>query len=569
MVRIKLPDVRTAVVYDTKRNRSASLISVIKANRCIRKGCVWFMAYVVDSGKDKLEVKDVKVVRDYPEVFPEVFPEDLVSLPPDQEIEFRIDLVPGATPIAKAPYRLAPYGYPVSEPEPAVLGPVPKYENRCNRFRFLQSRNRRFRFRFGSMNFGRVPAFAHPSAKFFSNIDLRSGYHQLKVREEDIPKTVFRTRYGHYEFLVMSFGLTNAPAAFMDLMNRVCKPYLDEFVIVFIDDILIYSKTAKEHGEHLRKVLEMLKRERLYAKFSKCEFWLKEVQFLGYIVTQEGIKVDPAKIEAIKNWESPKSPSEVRSFLGLTGYYRRFIEHFSAIATPLTALTKKDVKFEWTSTCEHAFNNLKGKLTSAPILTLPNGTDGFVVYCDASKLGLGCVLMQDRKVIAYASRKLKVHELNYSTHDMELAAVRRWIELLSDYDCEILYHPGKGNVVGDALSRKGGKVKPDIVDSRMGIVAYRISIVPDLKSEIKEWQEKASKEENLKSERMVGFLDMLVTDTEGLKCFGNRIWVPKLGNLRKKILIEAHKSKYSVHPGTNKMYHGDNTKIIHVLVERN
>ncbi|KAJ9552857.1 hypothetical protein OSB04_016902 [Centaurea solstitialis] len=607
MVRIKLPDGRTAVVYGAKRNRSTSLISVIKANRCIRKGCVWFMAYVVDSKKDKLEVKDVEVVRDYPEVFPE----DLVSLPPDREIEFRIDLVPGATPIAKAPYRLAPselkemlaqlqelldkgFIRPSTSPWGAPVLFVKKKDGTmrmCIDYRELNKVTVKNKYPLPRIDdlFDQLQG-----AKFFSKIDLRSGYHQLKVRKEDIPKTAFRTRYGHYEFLVMSFGLTNAPAAFMDLMNRVCKPYLDKFVIVFIDDILIYSKTAEEHGDHLRKVLEMLKRERLYAKFSKCEFWLKEVQFLGHVVTQEGIKVDPAKIEAIKDWESPKSPSEVRSFLGLAGYYRRFIEHFSAIATPLTELTRKDVKFEWTSTCEYAFNNLKGKLTSAPILTLPNGTDGFVVYCDASKLGLGCVLMQDRRVIAYASRKLKDHELNYPTHDMELAAVvfalkiwrhylygvkcqiytdhkslqyllsqkelnmrqRRWIELLSDYDCEILYHPGKGNVVADALSRKGGKVKPGIVDSQIGIVAYRINIVPDLKSEIKEWQEKASKEENLKSERMVGFLDTLVTNTEDLKCFGNRIWVPKLGDLRKKILVEAHKSKYAVHPGTNKMYHG-------------
>ncbi|KAJ9558426.1 hypothetical protein OSB04_013040 [Centaurea solstitialis] len=572
MVRIKLPDGRTAVVYGAKRNRSTSLISVIKANRCIRKGCVWFMAYVVDSDRDKLEVKDVEVVRDYPEVFPE----DLVSLPPDREIEFRIDLVPGATPIAKAPYRLAPselkemlaqlqelldkgFIRPSTSPWGAPVLFVKKKDGTmrmCIDYRELKKVTVKNKYPLPRIDdlFDQLQG-----AKFFSKIDLRSGYHQLKVREEDIPKTAFRTRYGHYEFLVMSFGLTNAPAAFMDLMNRVCKPYLDEFVIVFIDDILIYSKTAEEHGEHLRKVLEMLKRERLYAKFSKCEFWLKEVQFLGHIVTQEGIKVDPAKIEAIKDWESPKSPSEVRSFLGLAGYYRRFIEHFSAIATPLTALTKKDVKFEWTSTCECALNNLKGKLTSAPILTLPNGTDGFVVYCDASKLGLGCVLMQDGKVIAYASRKLKVHELNYPTHDMELAAVvfalKIWRHYL-DYDCEILYHPGKGNVVADALIRKGGKVKPGIVDSRMGIIAYRISVVPDLKSEIKEWQEKASKEENLKSERMVGFMDTLVTNTEGLRCFGNRIWVSKLGDLRKKILVEAHKSKYFVHPGTSKMYHG-------------
>ncbi|KAJ9547266.1 hypothetical protein OSB04_019809 [Centaurea solstitialis] len=597
MVRIKLPDGRTAVVYGAKRNRSTSLISVIKANRCIRKGCVWFMAHVVDSKKDKLEVKDVEVVRDYPEVFPE----DLVNLPPDREIEFRIDLVPGATRSLKRRIdlhrrKLLDKGFirPSTSPWGAPVLFVKKKDGTmrmCIDYRELNKVTVKNKYPLPRIDdlFDQLQG-----AKFFSKIDLRSGYHQLKVREEDIPKTAFRTRYGHYEFLVMSFGLTNAPAAFMDLMNRVCKPYLDEFVIVFIDDILIYSKTAEEHGEHLRKVLEMLKREQLYAKFSKCEFWLKEVQFLGHIVTQEGIKVDPAKIEAIKDWESPKSPSEVRSFLGLAGYYRRFIEHFSAIATPLTALTKKDVKFEWTSTCEYAFNNLKGKLTSATILTLPNGADGFVVYCDASKLGLGCVLMQDGKVIAYASRKLKVHELNYPTHDMELTAVvfalkiwrhylygvkcqvytdhkslqyllnqkelnmrqRRWIELLSDYDCEILYHPGKGNVVVDALSRKGGKVKPGIMDSRMGIVAYRINIVPDLKSEIRECQEKALKEENLKGERLVGIVDTLVSNAEGLKCFGNRIWIPKLGDRRRKILIEAHKSKYSVHPGTNKMYHG-------------
>ncbi|KAJ9552777.1 hypothetical protein OSB04_016822 [Centaurea solstitialis] len=582
MVRIKLPDGRTAVVYGVKRNRSTSLISVIKANRCIRKGCVWFMAYVVDSGRDKLEVKDVEVVCDYPEVFPE----DLVSLPPDREIEFRIDLVPGATPIAKAPYRLAPselkemlaqlqelldkgFIRPSTSPWGAPVLFVKKKDGTmrmCIDYRELNKVTIKNKYPLPRINnlFDQLQG-----AKFFSKIDLRLGYHQqLKAREEDIPKTAFRTRYGHYEFLVMSFGLTNAPAAFMDLMNRVCKPYLDEFIIVFIDDILIYSKTAEERGEHLRKVLEMLKREQLYAKFSKCEFWLKEVQFLGHIVMQEEINVDPTKIEAIKDWESPKSPSEVRSFLGLAGYYRRFIEHFSAIVTPLTALTKKDIKFEWTPTCEYAFNDLKGKLTSAPILTLPNGTDGFVVYYDASKLGLGSVLMQDGKLIAYASRKLKVHELNYPTHDMELAAVvfalkiwrhylygvkcqiytdhkslqyllnqkelnmrqRRWIELLSDYDCEILYHPG--------------------------IVAYQISIVPDLKFEIRKWQEKALKKENLKSERLVGFLDTLVVDTEGLKCFGNRVWVPKLGDLRKKILAEAHKSKYSIHPGTNKMYHG-------------
>lgn len=182
-------------------------------------------------------------------------------------------------------------------------------------------------------------------AQYFSKIDLRSGYHQLKVRKEDIPRMVFRTQYGHYEFLVMSFGLTNIHAAFMDLMNRVFKPFLDKFVVVFIDDILVYSKTQKEHVEHLRLTLDTLKKEKLYAKFSKCEFWLDRVQFLGHVIDKDGISVNPSKVEVVIIWEQPKTPSEVRSFLGLAGYYRRFIQDFSKIATPLTNLTRKAVKF--------------------------------------------------------------------------------------------------------------------------------------------------------------------------------------------------------------------------------
>ncbi|KAD5802640.1 hypothetical protein E3N88_14000 [Mikania micrantha] len=260
-------------------------------------------------------------------------------------------------------------------------------------------------------------------AQYFSKIDLRFGYHQLRVQDKDIPKMAFRTRYGHYEFMVMPFGLTNAPAVFMDLMNRVCKPYLDQFVIVFIDDILIYSKSKAEHEQHLRKILEMLKEEKLYAKFSKCEFWLREVQFLGHVVNSEGIHVDPAKIEAIKNWDNPKTPTEIRSFLGLAGYYRRFISNFSKIALPLTKLTQKSEPFVWEQKQEDAFQTLKQKLCDAPILSLPEDCDDFMVYCDASHQGLGCVLIQRDKVIAYASRQLKIHEKNYTTHDLELGAV--------------------------------------------------------------------------------------------------------------------------------------------------
>ncbi|GJS71236.1 putative reverse transcriptase domain-containing protein [Tanacetum coccineum] len=259
----------------------------------------------------------------------------------------------------------------------------------------------------------------------FSKIDLRSGYHQLRVREEDIPKTAFRTRYGHFEFTVMPFGLTNAPAIFMDLMNRVCKPYLDKFVIVFIDDILIYSKSEEEHEVHLKTILDLLKKEKLYAKFSKCEFWLKEVQFLGHVVNRDGIHVDPSKVESVKNWKIPESSTEIRSFLGLAGYYRRFIENFSKIAKPLTLLTQKNKTYVWGDKQDEAFRILKEKLCNAPVLALPDGPNDFVVYCDASKQGFGCVLMQRGKVIVYASRQLKTHEKNYTTQDLV-----RWCSLL-------------------------------------------------------------------------------------------------------------------------------------------
>ena len=232
-------------------------------------------------------------------------------------------------------------------------------------------------------------------AQIFSKIDLRSGYHQLLIREEDVPKTAFHTRYGHYEFRVMPFGLTNAPAAFMDLMNRVFRPYLDRFVIVFIDDILVYSKSVNEHRKHMRLVLERLRNNQLYAKFDKCQFWLTQVGFLGHIVSVERISVDPQKVAAVSNWEQPRNVTEVRSFLGLAGYYRRFIQNFSTIALPLTKLTRKGVKFEWDASCEQSFQELKRRLTQAPVLALPDDSGEFEVFTDASLSGYGCVLGTD------------------------------------------------------------------------------------------------------------------------------------------------------------------------------
>ncbi|GJQ98175.1 hypothetical protein Tco_0009314 [Tanacetum coccineum] len=423
-------------------------------------------------------------------------------------------------------------------------------------------------------------------SSIYSKIDLRSGYHQLRVREEDIPKTAFRTRYEHYEFRVMPFGLTNAPAVFMDLMNRVCKPYLDKFVIVFIEDILIYSYNEKEHEEHLKTILELLKKEELYAKFSKCEFWINTVKFLGHVIDSSGIHVDPAKIEAVKNWASPTTPSEIRQFLGLAGYYRRFIEGFSKIAKPMTELTQKNQKFDWGEEQEEAFQLLKQKLCAAPILALPEGSEDFVVYCDASIKGLGAVLMQRMKVIAYASRQLKIHEKNYTTHDLELGAVvfalkiwrhylygtkcvvftdhkslqhildqkdlnmrqRRWIELLSDYDCKIRYHPGKANVVADALSRKE-RIEP------LRVRALVMTIGLDLPSRILEAQKEAVKVENIEAEDIEGMLKKLEARADGTLCLDNRSWLPCYGDMRSLIMHESHKSKYSIHPGADKMYH--------------
>jgi len=342
-------------------------------------------------------LESVPIVKD----FPEVFPDDLLKIPPEREIDFGIDLLPDTQPISIPPYRMSPtelkelkaqlkdlldkgFIQPSISPWGAPALFVKKKDgslHMCIDYRQLNKVTIKNKYPLPRIDdlFDQLQG-----ASYFSKIDLRSGYHQLRVRGVDVPKTAFQTSYGLFEFLVMSFGLTNAPAAFMDLMNRVFRNYLDSFVIVFIDDILIYSKSEDDHMNHLRIVLQVLKDHQLYAKFSKCEFWLRSVAFLGHIVSSEGIEVDPKKTDAVKSWPRPLSPSDIRSFLGLAGYYRRFVEGFSSIASPLTALTQKKSKFEWSESCERSFQLLKDKPTSAPVLTLPEGTEGFVVYCDAS-----------------------------------------------------------------------------------------------------------------------------------------------------------------------------------------
>jgi len=355
--------------------------------------------------------------------FPDVFPEELPGKPPGREVEFVIELLPGTAPVSKRPYHMPPnelaelkkqlqilldkgFIRPSSSPWGCPVLFVKKKDGSlrmCVDYRPLNEVTVKNKYPLPRID---ILFDQLVGAKFFSKIDLRLGYHQIKIRVEDIPKTAFSTRYGLYEYTVMSFGLTNAPAYFMYLMNSIFFEELDVFVVIFIDDILIFSKTEEEHAEHIRIVLQKLRDHRLYAKFSKCEFWLKEVAFLGHILSENGVAVDPSKVKDVLDWKQPQNVSEIRSFLGLAGYYRRFIENFSKISKPMTELTKKGVEFKWTDACENAFQTLKTKLTTAPVLTQPDITKGFDVYCDASRIGLGCVLMQEGRVIAYASRQL-------------------------------------------------------------------------------------------------------------------------------------------------------------------
>ncbi|GJW36617.1 putative reverse transcriptase domain-containing protein [Tanacetum coccineum] len=484
-----------------------------RARKYVERGCHLFLAHVMENKSKEKRLEDVPVIHD----FSEVFPEELPGLPPPRQLSVQLQEL-----LEKEFIR------PSSSPwGPPVL--------------YMKKKDGTFRMCIDYRELNKLTIKNHyplpridnlfdqlQGSSMYSKIDPRSGYHQLCIKEEDIPITAFRTRYGHFEFQVMSFGLTNAPAVFMDLMNRVCKPYLDKFFIVFIDDILVNSNDEEEHGKHLKIILELLMKERLYAKFSKCDFWLISVQFLGYVIDRSGVHVDPAKIETIKSWAAPTTPTEVRQFLRLVGYYWRFIEGFSLISKLLTKLTQKDKKYEWGKEEEEAFQTLKQKLCSAPILALPEGTKDFVVYCDASLKGYGAMLilfkhyLYGMKCVVFTDHK----SLQYILNQKELnLRQRRWIELLSDYDCEIWYHPGKANVVADALSWKE-RNKP------LRVRALMMTIHNDLPKQIREAQEEAMKRENVE----------------------DRVWLPRFGGLRDLVMHESHKSKYSIHPGSDKMY---------------
>ena len=608
-VTLRTPNDDEVIFIDERPNHLSNMISATVARKMVQKGCEAYLAYVIDTVKARPSVSDIPTVSD----FSDVFPKELPGLPPQREIEFAIDVVPGATPAPITPYRMAPLelkelklqlqelldkGFirPSVSPWGAPVLFVKKKDGTlwlCVDYRQLNKLTVKNKYPLPKIEdlFDQLKG-----ASIFSKIDLRSGYHQLKIKDVDVHKTAFRTRYGHYEFLVMPFGLTNAPAAFMDLMNRVFRPYVDQFVVVFIDDILVYSKDRESHDTHLRVVLEILRKEQLYAKLSKCEFWLTEVSFLGHIVSKEGIRVYPKKIEVVVEWKPPRNVTEVRSFLGLAGYYRRFVKGFSMIAAPMTRLLQKNVKYEWSEKCQGSFEKLKAFLTEAPVLTQPTCGKEYVIYSDASLNGLGCVLMQDGKVVAYASRQLKPHEKNYPTHDLELAAIvfalkiwrhylygekcfiytdhkslkylpsqrelnlrqRRWMELIKDYDCVIDYHPGKANVVADALSRKTVQtlraLNANLSLSDDGTVVAELVARPNLLNRVLEAQKKDEKISAIIDQIRDGKETEFTVNENGVLCYKARVCVPDDDELRKAILEEAHSGSFAIHPGSTKMY---------------
>nr|GEZ58698.1 retrotransposon protein, putative, Ty3-gypsy subclass [Tanacetum cinerariifolium] len=509
----------------------------VELEKYVKKGFLIFLAHIttkeVEDKSKKKRLEDVPIVQN----FPEVFPEDLPGLPPTRPVEFQIDLVPGAAPVARAPYRLAPS----------------EMKELAEQLKELS--NKGF-IRLSSSPWGAPVLFVKKKdGSVYSKIDLRSSYHQLRVREEDIPKTAFRTRYGHYEFQVMLFGLTNAPIVFMDLMNQVSKPYLDKFVIVFIDDILIYSKDEKEHEEHLKAIL------------------------------YQGIHADPAKIESVKDWASSKSPTKIRQFLGLAGYYRRFIEGFSKIAKPMTKLTQKKVKFEWGDKQEAAFQLLKQKLCSAPISALPEGSEDFIVYCDASNKGKERELpLRVRALVMTIGLDLPRQILNAQTEARKPENIKK--EDVRGMLVENSRDPkkvrteklepvqmvpyasmagvgylvmGKANVVADALSRKER-------EPPLRVRALVMTIGLNLPRKILNAQTEARKPENIKKEDVGGMLvensrdpekvrnEKLEPHTDGTLCLNGRSCLPCYGDLRTLIMYESHKSKYSIHLGSDKMY---------------
>lgn len=497
---------------------SAKLLSHMQLKKSLRKNAQLFLVHVkeVDADNDVPAPSLPPGMQSLLDEYQDVFPDDLPhGLPPIRGVEHKIDITPGSSPPAKGTIPLSPaeldelkkqlttlteHGFirPSKSPYGAPVLFVKKKSGElrmCVDYRALNKITVK-----NSYPLPRISELLDRlhGAVCFSKIDLRSGYHQIRISEEDVEKTAFKTRYGHFEFLVLPFGLCNAPATFMRMMHDIFHDYLDSFVIIYLDDILVYSRTPEEHLRHVRLVLERLRAAKLFAKKEKCTFAAAEVEFLGHVVSQDGIKMDGAKVKAIVDWPQPMTVTDLRSFLGLANFYRRYIRDFSAIAAPLTELLKKGTLFCWNASHQDAFDNLKNAISSAPVLIPPHPDKPFVVITDASAFAVGAVLCQDigngLQPVEFESYKLQGAEKNYAAHELELLAIRhalrtwkhhlqghplkfkvitdhaslrylptqpslsrrqaRWMEELAEFNFDIEYQPGKTNVVADALSRR-------------------------------------------------------------------------------------------------------------------
>ena len=544
--------------------------------------------------------------------FKDVFPEELpAGLPPSREVDHRIELTPGATPPSRPTFRLSAnelselkkqleeltkqgFIQPSKSPFGAPILFVKKKDGTmrmCVDYRALNNVTIKNSYPLPRIDelFDRLQG-----ARFFTKLDLRSGYHQIRIHRSDVAKTAFRTRYGHFEFLVLPFGLTNAPATFMHLMHQTFRAFLDDFVLVFLDDILIYSRTLEEHERHVKQVLEVLRKEKLYAKESKCELFKEEVEFLGHYVGRDGVRMMDDKLAAVADWPVPTKVHDVRAFLGTAGYYRKFIKDFSSIAAPLSELTKDTVKFEWTDKQQSAFVRLKSALQTAPVLALPDPALPFVVQTDASGFAIGAVLMQDQgkglQPICFLSKKMLPAETRYPTHEQELLAIicalktwrhylsgrkfrvltdhhslkhfktqpqlsvrqSRWKDAIAEFDFDIEYIEGKSNVVADGLSRRADHVRPSAeLLTQSQSVPPRISAVTTLLADIFEASQHDA--EYLAALKKRHTRTSPFTVQAGLLYHsGDRLVVPSSSPLRTRLMHECHDTPLAGHLGKDK-----------------